>query len=597
MRSRVAPNLASVALIEEVVVAPVGGFGHLDRTLVVSDEMFHALEGVAADDLVEAGGVHAAVRVRSVDHPEVRETRHHATEVRASAVRGPGLLERHSSASHDGHRKEVVRRVKARGVDDDVHFDVIAGDGLDPGFGDPADSVGHQRDVVRFENVEDAVLAVDGEGTRGEIGVRGCHPANELWVAELALEERERRVPHELVRFAACVGIVEVRVDLTEVREEPDRHGRAEPHEVRVKGQVPIEPIHLRRVGRAVAGRGHHPLRRALEDDNVFGIEGELRDQLVAARPGADDGEALALEIEVVRPTCGVEARPREVGHPFDVRHLRTVEEAHGGDDAVRPQHALAVGAVDGHLPFARGLVPRRGPHFSVEEDVVAQLEPVRDPMEVALVLRRRAVRVGVAVVDTEKVRVGAALRVDTAPGISVFEPGTADIGVLLDDREGDAASLQLDRGVETAQPATDDDDLECLEPFLWRRRLPMKAARPRVQRQFFEVETHVLVGELKRARKPKARRKAFLVADRDLCCSRVAVGLQELGRLALKQGDVLAADNSASGEAGSVETSAGHLFVAGQLEHQPAEHQRVRVGDCIFDHLIGSHPQLFAHV
>ena len=124
-------------------------------------------------------------------------------------------------------------------------------------------------------------------------------------------------------------------------------------------------------------------------------------------------------------------------------------------------------------------LVPRHRPHLGLEDDVVAQLERVRDPVEVALVLGRRAVRVRVAVVDAEEVRVGATLRVDTTSGIPVLEPRTADVGVLLDDGEGDAGALQLDRGVEAAQPAADDDDVERFEPVLRRRRLPLKARGP----------------------------------------------------------------------------------------------------------------------
>jgi hypothetical protein len=52
---------------------------------------------------------------------------------------------------------------------------------------------------------------------------------------------------------------------------------------------------------------------------------------------------------------------------------------------------------------------------------------------------------------------------VDAAAGIGVLQPGSADVAVLLDDREGDAGLPQLDAGTETGEASADDDDAEVL--------------------------------------------------------------------------------------------------------------------------------------
>ena len=88
----------------------------------------------------------------------------------------------------------------------------------------------------------------------------------------------------------------------------------------------------------------------AVEQDHVLGCESELRDHLVAACAGADDGEALSLYFQAFWPPGRVEGRALEVEHAFDLGQLRTVQEADGGDDPVRPQHSFAVGSVDRHV-------------------------------------------------------------------------------------------------------------------------------------------------------------------------------------------------------------------------------------------------------
>ena len=62
-------------------------------------------------------------------------------------------------------------------------------------------------------------------------------------------------------------------------------------------------------------------LRRALEDREVAGLLGDHRDRLHAARPGADDADPLAGEVDaVVGPRTGVVPVALERVEARDVR-------------------------------------------------------------------------------------------------------------------------------------------------------------------------------------------------------------------------------------------------------------------------------------
>ena len=163
--------------------------------------------------------------------------------------------------------------------------------------------------------------------------------------------------------------------------------------------------------------------------------------------------------------------------------------------------------------------------------------------------------------------------------GIPVLPPGAADVGVLLDDGEGDAGALQLDRRVEAAEPAADDDHVERLEPLRRRRGLPVEPASPRVDGELLDPELHVLVGELEGARQAEAGRQPVLVADRDLAGTAIAVGLQELGALPAEQLRVVGIAGQRGRRVVDVQARSRHLVVAGELVQQPAQRLRGRRG------------------
>ena len=131
---------------------------------------------------------------------------------------------------------------------------------------------------------------------------------------------------------------------------------------------------------RSVAGR-EGVLRGPLEHGDVLGRLGDLGDRLHAGRAGPDDPDALALEGDrLVRPPAGVVRRAGEVVDA-GVVGLVGDEQRAGGTDQEPGRCLVTVRRFDG--PALGCLVPARIGDPGVELDVLAELEPVGDVIEV----------------------------------------------------------------------------------------------------------------------------------------------------------------------------------------------------------------------
>ena len=210
-----------------------------------------------------------------------------------------------------------------------------------------------------------------------------------------------------------------------------------------------------------VLGTRRHPRRRALEDGDAFGLRRDLRHGLEGARAGADDGDALALEVVLRFPLAGVEGDALEIIATRNVGELGPVELAHGGDDGVRSDGALAVRAAHGHAPEPVVAVAG-GDHFGAEADVLAQFVFAGDAVEV---VEQHALLGEVLgpVVGGEGVGVGVVRAIHAAARIAVLEPGAADASVLVEDGPGDAGLLQANGVDEARHAGAHDDDVEVL--------------------------------------------------------------------------------------------------------------------------------------
>ena len=94
---------------------------------------------------------------------------------------------------------------------------------------------------------------------------------------------------------------------------------------------------------------------------------GDDRDELGRAAAGADDGDALAGQIDGVVPPGRVERRPGEALPPLDVRQLRAVELADRADHGIGLERLLDPVRTD----EARASTVRSSSSYSIDETSV----------------------------------------------------------------------------------------------------------------------------------------------------------------------------------------------------------------------------------
>ena len=130
-------------------------------------------------------------------------------------------------------------------------------------------------------------------------------------------------------------------------------------------------------VARAVGlvGLGHDVRRRALEDRHRGDPVDDAGHELDRAGAGADDGDPLAGQVDVVAPLGGVEGRPGEGVDARERRDHRVGELADGGDDHVGVVRRARRRRSTVHVPAA------------LVERARATSTPVRDQVEQALAL------------------------------------------------------------------------------------------------------------------------------------------------------------------------------------------------------------------
>jgi hypothetical protein len=113
---------------------------------------------------------------------------------------------------------------------------------------------------------------------------------------------------------------------------------------------------------------------------------GDRRADLHRARPGADEGDALAVENNVCRPFGRVELEALEGLPAGEVGQSRAVEDADRADDHVRGDRLLrAVGVPDPEIPLHARLVVGSLEHLRLVAHVLQAADLVHDPREVGL--------------------------------------------------------------------------------------------------------------------------------------------------------------------------------------------------------------------
>ncbi len=204
-------------------------------------------------------------------------------------------------------------------------------------------------------------------------------------------------------------------------------------------------------VERTVVGRDC-VVGRALEHGEVCRLLGDDRDRLDARRPGADDRDPLAGEVDrFVRPPPRVEEAAAVVAHARELGGVGRREAPGGHHDELRCDLLAGVG---GDPPGCARLVEVSADDSRLERDVAAQVEPVGDVLRVPQDLRLRGIALGplpfLLQGVVEAVRVLHALRVAACARVPVPVPRATHVRAGLEHRH---PQLEPPRPVQHVHP------------------------------------------------------------------------------------------------------------------------------------------------
>jgi hypothetical protein len=220
-----------------------------------------------------------------------------------------------------------------------------------------------------------------------------------------------------------------------------------------------------------IAGHRPRPLRRALIHRDGSDLVGDARHQLHGGGAGADDSDMLSRKIEVGRPVCRVKHPAGEIVGAVEACHLRIVQLADRADQHRRFDRFGSRRRLQRRYPALAGFVPSRSGQPRVEPDMGANAEFVRDLLQIVLNFLLRREITGPAVSRSEGEGIGMIGGVDAASRIPIDVPGAAHLGVLLDDRIGDAEPAQRDAERDGANAGADDQNMALVQ-LVRRRRL-----------------------------------------------------------------------------------------------------------------------------
>ena len=417
---RLAPDL------ERAGAVPVEGLDRLDdvRDLGLDHE---------DDAAVAEGGV------RAEQQEQVGEAGDGGAAVRGSAGRLPLLRQGAALAAGQPVRDRDVHDPEAGAQDD--HVDLVldpvdVDDGVRAHLGDAA---GDDVDVVLRDR---RVVVVADQHALAADRVVGRQPGAQRRVRHLPLEVLARLLLG-LAAQPALAGEGE-QVPLAE----PVLAGARHPLEDRVLAEqvlllLAVLPVHPRQ----------DPRRRALEHHQPVGLPLELRDELDRRGAGADDGDPLADQVDVVVPPRGVEDRPGEGPQARQVGVGRLDQAAAAADEQVGGQRAAA----GLEPPERRRVVPGAAEQLGVEVQLWADAEVVADPLQVGPDLRLPAEGPRPVRVRREGERVEMAGHVAGATGIGVVAPGAADAAGPLEHHDVALARLSEPHGGPDAGEAAAD--------------------------------------------------------------------------------------------------------------------------------------------
>ncbi len=199
-----------------------------------------------------------------------------------------------------------------------------------------------------------------------------------------------------------------------------------------------------------------HPACRTLENRDAAGFLRDLGHELDGGCAIADDGDALALEVDIVVPLRRVPAIALKILAALDVGPDRPVQLA-----GARCHDMGGEAAVAGfQCPCAARFVETSVVDFGIEADVTAQPVFVDDGFEVVLDVGGEDIFLRPGRPHVEGVLIHVQRHVAGTTRIGVLAPGAADPGCLFVDREiGDARLFQFDRRADARDARAENGD------------------------------------------------------------------------------------------------------------------------------------------
>ena len=185
------------------------------------------------------------------------------------------------------------------------------------------------------------------------------------------------------------------------------------------------------RVG-AVAPR-HEPVAGALEDVQAADLGRDLGHELHGAGAAADDADALAGEVVVVVPLGGVEEAPGEGAVALDGGDVGLVQLPRGEHQRVGLEGLARSVCAD---PAAALLIPGAGADGLTEADQPLDAVLAGDVAQVVVDLALGGAQPAPVAPLGEGEGVEVAGHVAGGAGVAVVEPGAAEVGRLLEDRD-----------------------------------------------------------------------------------------------------------------------------------------------------------------
>lgn len=212
--------------------------------------------------------------------------------------------------------------------------------------------------------------------------------------------------------------------------------------------------------------RRHGVVGAALEDEQPLHVRSRRRRDLHPAGPGADDAHPLAGVLDgLLRPRRGLEPLPLERLESVEVgtEPLRQLTGAHHDESSLQPVASLRLDP-----PASVGLIERGRADAGPQADVLAQVEPTGDMVDVGEDLRLRCIplRPGPLLVEfrREAIRVVDAFDVAASARVAVEVPDPADLRIRLEQHHAHAHLVaQLAEHRQTGEAGADHYDVEGL--------------------------------------------------------------------------------------------------------------------------------------